>query len=108
MRLGQYPCELDKNSKAYSVYESDLIHERHRHRYEVNNDYRDDMTKNGILISGRSPDNQIVEMIELLDHPWFIGCQFHPEFKSRPNRAHPLFVGFIQAALQAALQRKTA
>lgn len=102
MRLGQYPCELNESSKAYSVYKSDLIHERHRHRYEVNNDYRDDMTKNGVLISGRSPDNLIVEMIELLDHPWFVGCQFHPEFKSRPNRAHPLFIGFIQAALQRA------
>jgi CTP synthase len=98
MRLGQYPCVLNETSKAYSVYRESLIHERHRHRYEVNNDYRDVMTEGGLLISGTSPDNRIVEMMELPDHPWFVGCQFHPEFKSRPNRPHPLFAGFVRAA----------
>jgi len=100
MRLGQYPCVLNEKSKAYSVYRESLIHERHRHRYEVNNDYRDAMARSGMLISGTSPDNRIVEMIELPDHPWFVGCQFHPELKSRPNKPHPLFAGFVRAALQ--------
>ena len=98
MRLGQYPCVLNEQSKAYGVYKEGLIHERHRHRFEVNNDYRDALTAGGMLISGTSPDNRIVEMMELLDHPWFVGCQFHPEFKSRPNRPHPLFAGFVRAA----------
>ena len=100
MRLGQYPCVLNERSKAYSVYRESLIHERHRHRYEVNNDYRDALARSGMLISGTSPDNRIVEMIELPDHPWFVGCQFHPELKSRPNRPHPLFAGFVRASLQ--------
>ena len=100
MRLGQYPCVLNEKSKAFKVYQESLIHERHRHRYEVNNDYRDALTAAGMLISGTSPDNRIVEMIELPDHPWFVGCQFHPEFKSRPNRPHPLFAGFIRSAHQ--------
>ena len=100
MRLGQYPCVLNEKSKAYGVYKESLIHERHRHRYEVNNDYRDALTEAGVLISGTSPDNRIVEMIELPDHPWYVGCQFHPEFKSRPNRPHPLFAGFIKASLE--------
>lgn len=98
MRLGQYPCVLNETSKAFGVYRESLIHERHRHRYEVNNDYRDELAAAGMLISGTSPDNRIVEMIELQDHPWFVGCQFHPEFKSRPNRPHPLFAGFVRAA----------
>jgi CTP synthase len=100
MRLGQYPCVLNEKSKAYGVYQESLIHERHRHRYEVNNDYRDALTEAGMMISGTSPDNHIVEMMELPDHPWFVGCQFHPEFKSRPNRPHPLFAGFIRAAFE--------
>lgn len=100
MRLGQYPCVLNEKSKAFKVYQESLIHERHRHRYEVNNDYRDALTAAGMLISGTSPDNRIVEMIELPDHPWFVACQFHPEFKSRPNRPHPLFAGFIRSAHQ--------
>ena len=108
MRLGQYPCVINEKSKAYSVYHKDsLIHERHRHRYEVNNDYRDALTQAGVMISGTSPDNRIVEMIELPDHPWFVGCQFHPEFKSRPNRPHPLFAGFVHAALDYQNQRTT-
>ena len=98
MRLGQYPCVLNEQSKAYGVYKESLIHERHRHRYEVNNDYRDALAEGGMMISGTSPDNRIVEMMELPDHPWFVGCQFHPEFKSRPNRPHPLFAGFVRAA----------
>ena len=100
MRLGQYPCVVNEKSKAYSVYGENLIHERHRHRFEVNNVYRDELASSGVLISGTSPDNRIVEMIELPDHPWFVACQFHPEFKSRPNRPHPLFAGFIKASAE--------
>ena len=98
MRLGQYPCELDVNSKSYEVYGKKDIVERHRHRYEISNAYRADFEKNGVLLAGLSPDKHIVEMIELLKHPWFVACQFHPEFKSRPNRPHPLFFGFVRAA----------
>ena len=130
LRLGSYPCVLDKTSKAYELYGEELIHERHRHRYEVNNDYRKVLTENGMMLSGispdgrivemielkndyratltehgmklcgTSPDGRIVEMIELPDHPWFIATQAHPELKSRPNRPHPLFRGFITAALE--------
>ena len=101
LRLGAYPCVLDKSSKAYELYGSENISERHRHRYEVNNDYREDFIKAGIKISGTSPDGRIVEMMELPDHPWFLATQAHPEFKSRPNNPHPLFRGFIGAALGA-------
>lgn len=100
LRLGSYPCVLDKTSKAYEVYGSETIHERHRHRYEVNNDYRNALVEHGMKLSGISPDGRIVEMIELPDHPWFIGTQAHPELKSRPNRPHPLFYGFVKAALE--------
>lgn len=100
LRLGSYPCVLDKTSKAYALYGQETIHERHRHRYEVNNDYRKALTDNGMKLSGLSPDNRIVEMIELPEHPWFVGTQAHPELKSRPNRPHPLFKGFIEAALK--------
>lgn len=99
LRLGSYPCVLDKTSKAYAVYGEEIIRERHRHRYEVNNDYRKALTDHGMKLSGISPDGRIVEMVELPDHPWFLATQAHPEFKSRPNRPHPLFRGFIQAAL---------
>ena len=98
LRLGSYPCVLDKTSKAYELYGEELIHERHRHRYEVNNDYRKVLTENGMMLSGISPDGRIVEMIELKNHPWFIATQAHPELKSRPNRPHPLFRGFVEAA----------
>lgn len=98
MRLGKYECKLNKASKAYKFYNSDTIWERHRHRYEVNNVYRDEFAKNGVLLAGTSPDERIVEMIEIEDHPWHVSCQFHPEFKSRPNRPHPLFTGFVAAA----------
>ena len=100
LRLGSYPCVLDENSKAYEMYGEHIIHERHRHRYEVNNDYRTILTKYGMKLSGMSPDGRIVEMIELPNHPWFIATQAHPELKSRPNRPHPLFKGFIKAALE--------
>ena len=98
LRLGAYPCELDKDSKAHAVYGESTIHERHRHRYEVNNDYRNALTEKGLNLCGLSPDGRIVEMIEISDHPWFIATQAHPEFKSRPNRPHPLFKGFVEAA----------
>jgi CTP synthase len=101
LRLGSYPCKLDPTSKAYELYGAELIHERHRHRYEVNNDYRSVLKENGMLLSGLSPDGRIVEMIELPDHPWFVATQAHPELKSRPNRPHPLFKGFVEAALKA-------
>jgi len=100
LRLGSYPCVLNKDSKAYELYGQELIHERHRHRYEVNNDYRQLLQDKGMLLSGISPDGRIIEMIELPSHPWFIGTQGHPEFKSRPNRPHPLFAGFVGASLE--------
>lgn len=99
LRLGSYPCVLDENSKAFELYSEKTIQERHRHRYEVNNDYRSTLTKKGMKLSGLSPDGRIVEMVELENHPWFIGTQAHPELKSRPNRPHPLFKGFVGAAL---------
>lgn len=98
MRLGQYPCTLNPESKSYELYGASMIYERHRHRYEVNNDYRADLLKGGMIFAGTSPDNHIVEMVEIPDHPWFVAGQFHPEFKSRPNRPHPLFRGFVTAA----------
>ena len=100
LRLGAYPCVLDKTSKAYEMYGTDQISERHRHRYEVNNDYREALTSHGMKLSGLSPDGRIVEMIEIPEHPWFIATQAHPELKSRPNRPHPLFRGFIEASLK--------
>jgi CTP synthase len=100
LRLGSYPCVLDKNSKAYEVYGEEHITERHRHRYEVNNDYRKLLISNGMNLCGISPDGRIVEMCELKDHPWFIATQAHPELKSRPNRPHPLFKGFVKAAVE--------
>lgn len=99
LRLGSYPCVLDKSTKAFELYGEETIHERHRHRYEVNNDYRNALCENGMKLSGISPDGRIVEMIEIPSHPWFVATQAHPEFKSRPNRPHPLFKGFIKAAL---------
>ncbi len=98
MRLGSYPCHLKEGSLAASVYGELEIHERHRHRYEFNNDYREALTDAGLSLSGLSPDGHLVEIVELPGHPWFVAGQFHPELKSRPNRAHPLFRGFIGAA----------
>ena len=99
LRLGSYPCVLNKASKAYKLYGEETIHERHRHRYEVNNDFRGALSEHGMMLSGISPDGRIIEMIELPEHPWFIATQAHPELKSRPNKPHPLFRGFIEAAL---------
>ena len=103
MRLGSYPCVLAPGSRAAPSYGASEISERHRHRYEVNNDFREALTSHGMLISGASPDRRLVEMIELPQHPYFVGCQFHPEFKSRPQAPHPLFQSFIAAALRARL-----
>lgn len=99
MRLGAYPCKVAPESKAAQAYGSLEISERHRHRYEVNNDYREKLEEAGMIISGTSPDGRLVEMIEIKDHPWFVASQGHPEFKSRPTRPHPLFIGLVSAAL---------
>lgn len=99
LRLGAYPCVLKDNTFASAAYASAEISERHRHRYEFNNDYRQQLEESGLLVSGTSPDNNLVEIVELADHPWFLGCQFHPEFKSKPMTPHPLFRDFIKASL---------
>lgn len=106
LRLGAYPCVLKEGSKAEALYGTREISERHRHRYEVNNDYRDKLQENGMSLAGLSPDGRIVEMIEIPDHPFFIGTQAHPEFKSRPDRPHPLFRGFVTAACERMEKRK--
>ena len=100
MRLGGQRCRLRPSSLARELYGQDIITERHRHRYEFNNHYRDILQKNGMLLSGHSMDETLVEMVEIPDHPWFLGCQFHPEFTSSPRDGHPLFTGFIEAALK--------
>ena len=97
MRLGAYPALLDKSSKIFSIYKKEMISERHRHRYEVNNDYVGVLKENGLTISGTSPDKKLVETIEIKNHPFFIAVQFHPEFKSSPLNPHPLFKAFIEA-----------
>jgi CTP synthase len=98
MRLGKWPCKLVPGSKAAAAYGSDVIEERHRHRFEINNAYRDALAEGGLLVSGESPDGRLAEIMELEDHPWFVGVQFHPEFKSRPTKPHPLFRDFVGAA----------
>jgi CTP synthase len=103
LRLGSYPCNLVKDTFAHNAYKEDNIDERHRHRYEFNNAFRDELVEKGLIISGVSPDHTLVEIIELADHPWFLGCQFHPEFKSKPMKPHPLFREFIKASLDQAL-----
>ncbi len=105
LRLGKYPCVLNPESKSYELYGADEIWERHRHRYEVNNDYREALLSHGMIFAGTSPNNHIVEMIEIPDHPWFVAGQFHPEFKSRPNKPHPLFRGFVTAACEHLLNK---
>ena len=105
MRLGAYPCHLVKDTLAFRAYGKKEISERHRHRYEFNNDYTDRLTESGLVISGTSPNGDLVEIIEIKDHPWFLGCQFHPEFKSRPMDPHPLFRDFIEAALAYGAKR---
>ena len=105
MRLGLYPCKLTDGAKVRSIYGEELIYERHRHRFELNNAFRRQLTESGLQLAGISPDGKLVEIVELPSHPWFIGVQFHPEFKSRPNKPHKLFTSFIAAALQQ--KRKT-
>jgi CTP synthase len=106
MRLGLYPCKLEPNSRAHQAYGKDLVYERHRHRYEFNNEYRDQMEKAGYRFSGTSPDGRLVEIVEYVDHPWFVASQFHPEFISRPNRPQPLFREFVKAALNSKLKEQ--
>jgi CTP synthase len=98
LRLGAYPCKIVKNTKTHNLYKDDLISERHRHRYEFNNNFKETLEKEGMIFSGINPKQNLVEIAELKDHPFMIGCQFHPEFKSRPSKPHPLFKGFIEAA----------
>ena len=104
MRLGTYPCHLVPGTHAARAYGADIIHERHRHRFEFNNQYRKQLEKEGLVCSGLSPDNQLVEIVEIKDHPWMVACQFHPEFKSRPNHPHPLFVSFMAAAKETLVE----
>jgi CTP synthase len=105
MRLGAYPCKLEPGTFAHAAYGQAEISERHRHRYEFNNAYLDRLKKAGLVISGLSPDGELVEIVELKDHPWFLGCQFHPEFKSTPRNPHPLFTAFIAASFRNREQR---
>ncbi|MEJ5304404.1 MAG: CTP synthase [Ignavibacteria bacterium] len=106
MRLGAYPCIIEKGTKAYEAYKTELISERHRHRYEVNNKFRKILQDNGMIFSGLSPDGTLVEIIELKDHPWFLGCQFHPELKSRALKPHPLFREFVKASYKHKTSRQ--
>jgi CTP synthase len=99
MRLGLYPARLTPGTKAFDAYGQEVVYERHRHRFEVKNDYRAALEAAGMQISGQSPDGRLVEIVELKDHPWFVASQFHPEFRSRPDRPHPLFNGFVKAAI---------
>jgi CTP synthase len=102
MRLGAYECVMNRNSRVYQIYETDHISERHRHRYEVNMAYEDRLAKKGVIFAGKSPDGLLPEIMEIPDHPWFIGVQFHPELKSKPFEPHPLFTSFIRAAVEQA------
>jgi CTP synthase len=107
MRLGAYPCKLKAGTRAADAYGTLDISERHRHRWEINNNYRDALERNGMVLSGLSPDNRLVEMLELPNHPYFVGCQFHPEFKSRPSAPHPLFARFVKASLEHGARQRT-
>ena len=100
MRLGSYACKIEKGSRAFDAYGRTDVQERHRHRYEFNNQYRESLVKHGLVLSGLSPDGRLVEIIELQHHPWFVATQFHPEFNSRPTQPHPLFQGFVEAGLR--------
>jgi CTP synthase len=100
MRLGSYPCVVQKGTKTYTAYKKEYITERHRHRYELNNKFRKQLSEKGMMFTGLSPDGNLVEIIELKDHPWFIGGQFHPELKSRALNPHPLFRDFVKAAVE--------
>ena len=106
MRLGAYPCVLKEGSRAREIYGATEISERHRHRFEVNNQYRETLEEHGLTISGTSPDGGLVEMIEITEHPWFVAEQFHPELKSRPMSPHPLFASYIEAAARYARGEK--
>jgi CTP synthase len=108
MRLGLYPCQLAEGSRAHQAYGSTLVQERHRHRYEFNNQYRQQFAANGMSFSGTSPDGKLVEVIELPSHPWFVAVQCHPEFRSKPTQAHSLFRGFVKAALERSEAKKKA
>lgn len=100
MRLGKYDCKLTKGTKAIAAYGKELIEERHRHRFEVNNEWREKLFNNGLMIAGINPERDLVEMVEIESHPWFVGVQFHPELKSTVSKPHPLFVSFVGAALK--------
>jgi len=104
MRLGSYPCVLAEDSLACAAYGVKEISERHRHRYEFNNEFKDRLTEKGLRITGTSPDGRLAEIVEIGGHPWFLGCQFHPEFKSRPTAPHPLFSRFIRSALEGKMK----
>lgn len=106
MRLGAYPCVLRSGTKVAEAYGTTEISERHRHRWEINNNYRDTLEKHGMLLSGLSPDGRLVETLELPQHPYFVACQFHPEFKSRPGAPHPLFARFVRATLEHQSRRR--
>jgi CTP synthase len=105
MRLGQFLCRLEKGTFAEKAYQKSQVYERHRHRYEFNPAYEEILTKAGLVISGKNPDHDLVEVIEIKDHPWFLGCQFHPEFKSKPLQPHPIFKAFIGASYEYRCQR---
>ena len=107
MRLGAYSCKIEQGSLAHEIYGKLEISERHRHRYEVNNQFIGELEKAGLIVSGRSEDKALVEMIELPNHPWFVACQFHPEFTSTPRDGHPLFTEFVNAALAHKAERKS-
>jgi CTP synthase len=100
MRLGVYDCDIQKGTKSFDAYKSQKILERHRHRYEFNNEYRKQLEDKGFMIAGRNTQKDLVEIVEIKNHPWFVGCQFHPEFKSKPDCAHPLFKAFVAAAIK--------
>ena len=108
MRLGAFDCRLEAGTKSHAAYQSTVVSERHRHRFEVNNDYRAQLEANGMRIAGTSPDGSLVEVIELPTHPWFVAVQCHPEFKSKPTHPHPLFRDFIGAALELRRAKKKA
>jgi CTP synthase len=100
MRLGAYPCDIREGTRVHKAYEKTHIWERHRHRYEINNKYLDELEKNGMMASGINPDSQLVEIMEITDHPWYVGVQFHPEYSSTVMKPHPLFIHFIGAVLR--------
>ena len=100
MRLGAYPCRVQPETLAHEIFGDEEIRERHRHRYEVNQKYLEVLKANGLVVSGLSPDGKFVEMVEYPEHPWFLGCQFHPEYRSKPTNPHPLFVSYIRATLE--------